>query len=185
MVADIGDNSTQLGETATENFFRKVGFLIGQNITNKSFLAGIGPFGDVLSLNPAQSGVYISNLVNNQLPWAGARKELANLINPGARELENDITRAVDAFYNRNPGLKGTLPVQRDALNGEPIQMWDWKTRLFNAISPVQLSFRDNATRRALRESGFDLKVALTTDPLGVRKLSAEERSKFLEYFGS
>ena len=76
MVADIGDNSTQLGETATENFFRKVGFLIGQNITNKSFLAGIGPFGDVLSLNPAQSGVYISNLVNNQLPWAAHVRNL-------------------------------------------------------------------------------------------------------------
>ena len=93
MVADIGDNSTILGEAATENWYRKVAFLIASNVTNKSFLAGLQPFGEIISLNPQQSGVYAANIANNQLPWAGVRKELANVFDPGRRELEADFRK--------------------------------------------------------------------------------------------
>jgi hypothetical protein len=58
MVADVGDNSNLLGESATQDWFRKLGYLIAMNVSNKSFLAGLSPLNEVLSFNPAQSSVF-------------------------------------------------------------------------------------------------------------------------------
>ena len=185
VVADIGDNSVILGEAATENWFRKVAFLIASNVTNKSFLAGLQPFGEIISLNPQQSGVFLTNLVNNSLPWAGVRKELANVFDPGRRELEADfLERMKDTARNRNPGLRGQLPMQTDLLDGGKVEMWSWPVRTFNAISPVQLSGKDSEVRRKFRETGFDLKLFATTDSLG-NKMDRDTKAKWAEIFGS
>lgn len=185
IVSDIGDNSNTLGEAATENWFRKVAFLIAQNVTNKSFLAGLGPFGEIMSLDVAQGGVFATNMINNTLPWAGARKELANIFDPGRRELEADfLGRMRDTAMNRNPGLRGELPIQTDLLDGGQVEMWSWPVRIFNSISPVQLSGKDSEVRRKFRESGFDLKLFATTDSLG-NKMDRDTKAKWAQIFGS
>ena len=77
------------------------------------------------------------------------------------------LERMKDTFKNRNPGLRGQLPIQTDLLDGGQVEMWSWPVRLFNAISPVQLSGKDSEVRRKFRETGFDLKLFATTDSLG------------------
>jgi hypothetical protein len=183
MVADIGDNSNLLGESATQNWYRKLGYLIGMNVSNKSFLAGLGPLNEVLSLNPAQSAVWAANVANNQLPWAGVRNELANIINPGMRELETDWQKGIQTVMNRNPGAKDQLPKKFDLLDGSVVREFEPLVRLVNAISPIQINFTDNATRRTLRESGFNLAFTLKTDSKG-NELDAQTRSRLQNLMG-
>lgn len=183
MVADIGDNANMLGETATENWYRKLGYLIAMNVSNKSFLAGLGPLNEVLSMNPAQSAVWVSNVINNQLPWAGVRNELSNVFNPGMRELDTDWRKGIQTITNRNPLLKDSLPKKFDLLDGSVVREHEPFVRLVNAISPIQVNFTDNETRRLLRESGYDIAFTLKTDSKGNR-LDAETRSKLQNLMG-
>jgi hypothetical protein len=180
LVADIGDNSTTLGEAGTENFFRKAGYLIGMNISNKSFLAGLQPLTDILAFDGARSQVWAANLANNFIPWSGARNEIANVFNPGLREVERDF---LSTIKNRNPIARGTLPLQYDPLDGSIVRDFDFPTRMWNAISPIQLSGKDTPTRRQLRDSGFDLATTFNTDSYGNR-LNDVQRSKMAQLMG-
>ena len=183
MVADIGDNANMLGETATENWYRKLGYLIGMNVSNKSFLAGLGPLNEVLSMNPAQSAVWVANVANNQLPWAGVRNELSNIFNPGMRELDADWRKGYQTILNRNPGTKDTLPMKYDILDGSVVRDFEPLVRLINSVSPVQVNFTDNETRRLLRESGYDIAFTLKTDSQG-NQLDALTRSRLQNLMG-
>ena len=180
LVADIGDNSSSLGEAGTEEMFRKAGYLIAMNLTNKSFLAGLQPLTDILAFDGARGQVWAGNLANNFIPWSGVRNELANVFNPGLREVEKDFATTM---ANRNPFTRGQLPLQYDPLNGEIIKDWDWPTRLWNTISPIQLSGADNPTRKMLRESGYDLATTFKTDSFGNR-LNPQQRSKMMQLMG-
>lgn len=183
MVADIGDNSNLLGEPATQAWYRKLGYLIGMNVSNKSFLAGLGPLNEVLSFNPAQSAVWLSNVANNQLPWAGVRNEIANIFNPGMRELDSDWRKGYQTILNRNPGFKDTLPKKFDLLDGSVVREYEPLVRLVNSISPIQVNFTDNATRRTLRESGYDIAFTLKTDS-NKNELDANTRSRLQNLMG-
>ena len=183
MTADIGDNSNLLGEAATENWFRKIGYLFAMNVSNKSFVAGLGPLNDVLSMDAARSATWAANVANNQLPWAGARNELANIINPGMRELDTDWRKALQTIVNRNPVARDELPYKYDILDGSVVRDFDPLTRLFNAASPIQINFNDTPTRRLLRESGYDIAFKLSTDSNN-NKLDAKTRSRYQNLIG-
>ena len=183
LVADIGDNfvAGNLSEAGTENMFRKVGYLIGMNLTNKSFLAGLQPLTDVLAFDGARSEVWAANLTNNFIPFSGIRNEIANVLNPGLRELENDFAHTI---ANRNPILRGFLARKRDPLSGEVVREWDFPTRLWNSISPIQLSDADNETRQLLRDSGFDMVATFSTDENGTR-LTPQQREHLADLMGN
>jgi hypothetical protein len=180
LVADIGDNVQNLGESWTENQLQKASFLIAQNVTNKSFLSGLGDLMEVLSLDVNRNQVWVANMINNHVPFASLRNEIANVLNPGMREVEKDIWSTI---RNRNPIARGTLPVKRDVLSGETLRDYDFPTRMLNSISPIQITSNDSETRRTLRNTGFDLNYTLSTDRYG-NKLNAEQRSIMQSYIG-
>ena len=68
-------------------------------------------------------------------------------------------------------------------MNGEIIKDWDWPTRLWNTIMPIQVSGADNPTRKMLRESGYDLATTFKTDSFGNR-LNPQQRSKMMQLMG-
>ena len=178
--ADIGDWSGQLGQTTTENFFQKMSYLIAQNLTSKSFLAGLEPLQDIISTNPERMNVWTANLANNFVPYASLRNEIANVFNPGMREVENDFWQTIQ---NRNPVLRGNLPLKYDPLDGSVVKDWDFPTRMWNSISPISIAGKDTETRRLLRESGYDLTSTFTTDSYGL-KLSPEQASRMQQLMG-
>ena len=180
VVADVGDNSQNLGSAWSEDAFQKLGYVISMNLTNKSFLAGLSPFVEVLNGNPNRVATTSGNIINNFIPFGGARNELANMFNPGMREVEKDIWSTIK---NRNPGLRGTLPFKYDVLDGSILRDYDFPTRLANSISPIQLNTKDTPTRRLLRESGFDINYTLSTDTKGT-KLNADQRSQMQNLVG-
>ena len=160
--------------------FQKMSYLIAQNLTNKSFLAGLEPLQDILSTNPERMNVWTANLVNNFIPYASLRNEIANITNPGMRELENDFWQTIQ---NRNPILRGNLPLKHDPLDGSVVRMWDFPTRMYNFLSPISISGKDTETRRLLRESGYDLNATFTTDNKG-NKLTPDQASRMQELMG-
>lgn len=180
VVADITDMSQTIGSDSTENLLRKTGYLISMNLTNKSFLSGLRPLNDLFSFDFNRSAVYGTNLINNFIPFSSARNELANIINPGLRELENDVW---STFANRNPILRGTLPVQYDPLDGSIIKDFDFPTRMWNSISPFSISGKDTPTRKLLRDSGYDLAATFSTDSLG-NVLNPQQRSRLQALMG-
>lgn len=182
LIADIGDNFVKgkLSETGAENAWRKVGYLVAMNLTNKSFLAGLQPLTEVLAFDGARSEVWAANLTNNFIPFSGIRNEIANVLNPGLRELENDF---IQTIMNRNPIARGFLARKRDPMNGQVIRDWDFPTRLWNSISPIQLSDADTPTRRLLRDSGFDLVSTFTKDDKG-NKLTPRQRENLADLMG-
>lgn len=182
MVADIGDNSDQLGQTFTETWYERVSYVIAMNLTNKSFLAGIQPLAEILSAGGvgAQANRTAAMFLNNAIPFSSLRKEVAEAFNPGMRELEDNLW---DIIRNRNPGFKGQLAYKRDVLNGQPLRLYEPMVRFANIISPFQINPEWNETRELLRRSGFDIAFTLRTDSKG-NKLSAEARSRLQNEMG-
>jgi hypothetical protein len=183
MAADIGDNANNLGETATQNWLKKLGYLVSMNVTNKSFLAGITQLNDIMSFDLSRTPTWFANIANNQLPWAGARNEIANIFNPGMRELDNDFRKTLQTIANRNPIAKDELPLKYDILDGSVVRDFDPLTRFFNAVSPLQVNFKDNDTRRMLRESSYDIVRTLRRDSNG-NELDAKTRSRMQNLIG-
>lgn len=182
MVADVGDNSDQLGQTFTETWYERISYVIAMNLTQKSFLSGIQPLAEILSAGGvgAQANKTVAMFANNIIPFSSLRKEIAEGFNPGMRELEDNF---LEYIANRNPGFKGNLPYKNDVLNGQPLRLYDPMTRFVNIVSPFQVNPDWNQTRDLLRRSGFDVAYTLRTDSKGV-KLSAADRSKLQNEMG-
>lgn len=184
LVADIGDNSDQLGALTIETWLQRISYCVAMNLTNKTFLTGIQPLAEILSTGGSNSQLQAkvpAMLANGLLlPYSSLRKELAEGFNPGMRELEDNFW---DLVRNRNPGLKGQLPYKRDVLNGEPLKLYDPMTRMYNLLSPFQINPVQNETRELLRRSGFDIVTTLKTDSKS-NALNPEQRSRMQNEMG-
>jgi hypothetical protein len=180
-VADIGDNANKLGEPATQNFFQKLSWMVAQNVTNKSFLQGVVDLGGMIDAISSGSlnriGTTTASQLNSLIPWAGARRELANVFNPGMRELDYDIQSTFQRIQNANPYFKGELPAKYDILDGSLVGWTPPIHRLVSIGAAGRLSYKDSPTRRTLRESGYDVVRKFRTDSHG-NKLTPEQRSK-------
>jgi len=164
-ISDIGDNLELMGPEFAEQRFQLVVAALGKSVTSKTYLQGVGQLFDVLG---GQSGYNMNriaaNLANNQFPLAGMRNEMGKVLNPYMRELSSNFW---DHVRNRNPLAKGALPIKYDMLNGRPIQDYNFFTRAFNAVSPVQINLDKGPGRQFLFNSGYDLRLFAYTAPDG------------------
>ena len=157
-IADVGDASELMGEEWTETELQKISLVVAQAVTSKSYLAGIQSFVDLFAGRPGQFDRIIAGLGNNIIPMSGLRNELGKLFTPYMREIGSGIDQSV---RNRNliteqlPGVK-QLPIKYDMLNGQPIKDWDFLTRAYNAVSPIQLNLDQSVGRNFLFDSGYD-----------------------------
>ena len=186
-IADVGDASELMGEEWTETELQKISLVIAQAVTSKSYLAGIQSFVDLFGGRPGQFDRIIAGLGNNIIPMSGLRNELGKLFTPYMREIGSGIDQSV---RNRNliteqiPGVK-QLPIKYDMLNGQPIKDWDFLTRAYNAVSPVQLNLDQSAGRNFLFDSGYDLRMSTYYAPDSTNLTdSPRVRSEFQRYIG-
>jgi len=185
-IADVGDNLELMGPKWAEQRFQLVATALGKGITSKTYLQGLSQLMDLVS---GEGGGYklnrtAANLVNNQLPLASMRNEMAKFLNPSMRELGSSFW---DHIANRNPILRGTLPIKYDMLNGKPVNNQNFMQRAFNAVSPLQLTFNKGPGRDLLFNSGYDLRIFAYSAPDGtnlrkypkLRSLLQNEIGKF------
>jgi hypothetical protein len=183
-VADVGDNLDLIGEEQAERSLGQVAYLIYANATNKSFLAGLADLWDVMQPHNAADGLAKAgaNMLNSYIPLSGMRNSLAQLINPGMRELEVGFW---DNVKNRNPGMRGELPYATDVLNGSTVDLAvDPFTRYWNATIPFKMNLQASETRDMLWRSMYDINMSLTTGPDGVGEIPASLRAEWGEAIG-
>lgn len=168
-VADIGDHHELMGPEWVEQNLLQYSLVVAQTITSKSYLEGISQFVDLFSGDSKAGPRIIAGLLNNQVPLGGLRNEIGRVISPYTRELGSSIE---DAIRNRNMGSEqlatDPLPIKYDILNGKPIRDWDFPTRMFNAVSPVQINLDNGAGRSMLFNSGYDMRLSTYSTPTGV-----------------
>jgi len=186
-IADIGDNMELMGPEWAEQNLLKQSLVIAQAVTSKSYLAGISQFVDLFSGDPKVGARIIAGLVNNTVPLAGLRNEIGKVITPYTRELSSSFW---DAIRNRNLASEQLtsepLPIKYDLLTGKPIRDWDFPTRMFNALSPVQINLDNGPGRTMLFNSGYDLKLSTYSTPTGVSLAdNAKVRSLYQRAIGN
>ena len=160
-VGDIGDHMNQMGPENTEKQYRKLAIVLMQGLANKSYLASIQQFVDLFAGKEGQMERIIASLTNNALPLSSLRNEFGKVINPYMKELNAGW---LQSWRNRNlfmEGLagEGAVPTKYDMLTGRPIKDWDFPTRMFNAISPVNISLDYSPGRKLLFDSKYDLRT--------------------------
>mgnify|MGYP003131712935 CR=1 FL=1 len=185
-IADIGDYSQLMGEEWTEDNLQKLGLVVAQGISSKSYLAGMQQFVDLFG---GQSGSWeriIAGLINNQVPLSSLRNELGKVFNPYMKELNSGIQ---DAIRNRNLISEGLaineLPTKYDMLNGRPIKDWDFPTRMFNMFSPFTVNLDQGPGRKLLFDSGYDMRLSVYSSPDGIDLSdSSRLRSLYMKAIG-
>jgi len=168
IIGDIGDHQELMGEEWAEDNLQKLAVVIAQGITSKSYLAGLTQFVDLFAGQPGQLNRIASGLVNNTVPLSSLRNELGKIFTPYTRELGSDIQSSI---RNRNLITEALaaneLPIKYDMLTGEPIKDYDFITRMFNAISPVNMNMDYSPGRELLFNSGYDLRTSTYYAPDG------------------
>ena len=180
----------QMGPEWTEKNLRKLAVVVMEGLSQKSYLASIQQFVDLFAGREGQMERILASLANNSLPLSSLRNELGKVINPYMKELNSGIG---DSIRNRNlfmEGLagEGAVPTKYDMLTGRPIRDWDFPTRMFNAISPFNISLDYSPGRKLLFDSGYDLRTTTFSYTFGGINVSFKDhphiRSMFQKAIG-
>jgi hypothetical protein len=184
-VADVGDVSKEMGPEWQSKMMDRAKYLLVANIVNKSFMQGLSQLTEALTAQSAgEVSRVVASMINNQAPLSSLRNDIGKLFNPGMRELSAEFT---DSIANRNlwAGELADLPYKRDLLNGSPLKMFDFPTRMWNTVMPFQINLDTTPTRELLFRSLYDVKTTVNTLPgQGGGQLPPRLKSKFQAFIG-
>lgn len=121
-VADISMLARMGNQSMAEKLIGQTVYALTAAVTEKSMLAGLTGLAQVLdpkNLSSADRTVRgILATGNNFLPYAGARRSLANALDPYMKEVDNELQRALMGAI---PLYKNTQPSRIDIFTGEQI----------------------------------------------------------------
>ena len=184
LTSDIMDNFVDgtLDEPTTEVLLQKTGFLLSANLTDKTFMAGLEPLGDVLSGNAAAANRWAGTFGSGLLPGGGFRNEFARLLTPQLKEVEQEVSQIL---ANRNPGLKEQLPDLYDWMDGSKVgEPLGFFARVWNVYSPLwKVSEAITPEKQFLIDIEFDGRPTLRTNGQGVEYTTAQ-RSEITRLMG-
>ena len=186
VTADIMDNSDTIDEPSWTSLMNKVGFILGANLTNKSFLAGLEPMNDVLSGNPAAAARWGASFGSSLLPLSGFRNELGRLMQPELREVDQEL---MQLFQNRNRFLDvfnphSGLPTAYDWIDGKPVGYTEgFFNRFWNAYMPMKVADGLSEERQFLVDIEYDARPTFSKSSKGV-EYTPEERSELFSLMG-
>ena len=186
ITADIMDNMDTIDHNDGEAMLGKMMFVMGANLTNKSFLAGLEPMGDVFSGNSAAVARWGSSFTSSLLPLSGLRSELGRYLSPELREVDQELWQL---FHNRNKVVDvlnpdGGLPVAYDWLDGKPVGYSEsfW-TRMWNASMPMKVSEGISPEKQFLIDIEYDSMPTFAKAKGGI-SYTPEERSELFKLMG-
>jgi hypothetical protein len=170
-----------------EQFVGQIGFALAISIVDKSYLSGLTVVAGFLdpktyaSPNPVAKGLF--STANNLLPMAGARRAMANTLNPYMREIDGELQKVMAAAM---PGFALNEPTKIDPFTGKPFTSLagGW----YNALSPFRIYDAEfpKGTPEALGQSvaanlsdaGFDSSTLTTKLDQG-EEIAKDERADF------
>ena len=182
LVADIGDNFDSLSPNDIGEQLKKLSFITAASVTERTALAGIQPFldvvrGDAGAINKWSSSFLTSATVRGSSQMA----ELSRLMMPELKLVENDLK---DLVMNRNVLTKGMLPDEYDWIDGGKVGIPDsFLARIMNTYTPWNITGEISDEKQFLLDIEYDATPTLTTNGEGV-KLSNEEQSEITRIMG-
>ena len=186
LVSDVGDNFDNITTAKSEQLFKKLSFVLGASLTNRSILSNMEPLNDVLAGNPAAAQRWASTLVNSMLPMAGLRNELGKLLAPGLREVNQDF---FELLRNRNNWMDVTdiekaLPNKYSWVSGKKVKYPEnWFARVSNIWNPWKVVDNPTAEEQFLIDIEYNQIPHFTVSSKGV-ELNKEQQSELYSLIG-
>jgi len=182
LTVDIADNFSTLDEANTEVLLNRMMYILSANLTDKTFMSGLEPLGDVLSGNGAALNRWAGTFGSSLLPGGGIRNEFARLLTPQLKEVEMEFTQIL---ANRNPFVKDTLADLYDWMDGSKVkEPANFATRVWNTYSPWwKISEKITPEKEFLMDIEWDGRPSLRTNGRGI-EYSNEQRSEVTRIMG-
>ena len=155
-------------------------YAIAQNFTNKSYMQGVVPLGQLLT--PGWQGLASLQTVpiqqlNNFIPLSGARRAFSNAMTPYMQEYTTQVDRIWDSM------TMGLLPIgspSHDWLDGSQIES---PAGAINALNPLKTVTRKQSfVRDQLEDMEYDSSVISKT--LRGVELKGEHKSRLQQLMG-
>lgn len=124
LTVDFADNFDSIGSAAFERMDKKMGFILGAAVVDKSLLGSIEPLYDILGGNTTAIARWRTTMENVLFPGASFRNELGKNLFGMLREVKNDDVRELQR--NKNNWLDVFDPAGAQAplvnfVDGKPI----------------------------------------------------------------
>ena len=164
-----------------EKIVGQVAWSIAAAMTEKSFFAGLSSLSAAIDpKNITNQDRVINGLLNtsnNFLPYAGARRALANTLDPYMKEVQTELERALNSAV---PLYKNTQPTRTDVFTGEPMEAVSGG--FWNATQPFRIKkINQNPVVDKLIDIGFEFNQITKQGPNAI-ELTASEQVRFSKY---
>jgi hypothetical protein len=187
MGADVAMLARMGHQDAAERIGQQLSFAFAISVVDKSYLSGLTVVAGFLdpktytSAKPITRGLV--STANNVLPMAGARRAMANTLNPYLREIDGELNKMLAVAL---PGYALNSPTKIDPFTNKPFTSLSggW----YNALSPFRIYDKDflegtpealgQSVAAQLSEAGWD-SSSLTTKFDQGEEIMADERADF------
>jgi hypothetical protein len=182
LTADIMDNFDSLAPNDLGELLKKQLFVIAASVTDKTMLAGLQPFLDVVRGDGGAINKWgASFLTSATIRGSSQMAELSRLMDPGLKEVGNNLK---DLTFNRLPGLKATLPDTYDWIDGGRVTIPEGIfARFMNTYTPWKVSGEISPEKQYLIDIEYDARPTLRTDGKGT-EFTNEQRSEITSQMG-
>ena len=125
LTADVMDNYNSINTSTFETHMKKMAFVLGASLTDRSLLGDIEPLFAILSGNETQGKRWVAQMTNALFPLSGFRNEIGKNMYGMIREVANDDIG--EMMRNRNNYLdrvdpEGALQPIVNFVTGEPVR---------------------------------------------------------------
>ena len=188
LMSDVMDAGSSITQNDAANLTRKAVFIFASAMADRQMYAGIEPLMDMMAGDISGGQRWAANMTSNLAPLGGLRRDMARLMNPALREVNDDF---LSLLRNNNNWLdmfdkEGALPETYDWLTGHPVGVAeDWKVRAWNALSPMKV-YEGHAKipeRQYLQDIEYDAVPIFNKGENGV-DLTPDERSELYRIMG-
>tara|TARA_R100000234_G_scaffold101405_1_gene70449 strand:+ start:3694 stop:7878 length:4185 start_codon:yes stop_codon:yes gene_type:complete len=186
VLAPLGDLAMYMkdaDEHIIESWQSKISWTIGATFLNDTPLYGLEKVFDILNGNERAFSQFIAGAASSMVPLSGALNVVSNAIHQAQRNIETDIG---EFFKNRLPGLKGTVPIAINPIDGLEIKdAQNPALGAFNAASPVKFHDEVKPYMQFLHDIKYGGLGAFKYDSTGSYEWSAEDQEKIYRLTGA
>ena len=180
--ADVTQLANVGATDAYDKSLAQLAFTIAAATTDRSYFEGLKAAISFLDPEEQAKGTIFQktgyDLVNNLVPYAGARRQLAKALAPGMYEWRDELDRSL---ANAIPGYALVHSVPKiDIFTGEQIE--GHNGNIFNNVLPFNISDKKNdKTIKAMSDLGISVSLEFT-DRLRGQKLEPEQKMRLTKY---
>jgi len=184
MVANVGDNFDMIGETAVENLFNKISFVLASAVTDRTVLSGLEPLMQMVGGNGASATRWSAGFLNSLGPLASARNDFGKLLSEGLREVDTDLMQYIQNrnLYTEHLNPDNRLPYVYSPIDGKVANSYGLLQRLWNATNVMQVHEGQSEEQEFITAFEYDLNTTFKTRN-GVA-LEPTERSALFKLMG-